>query len=45
VSSGRRSNFPKIDSLLRAGVAVLEIGAAGAADQKRVAGEDAVAIT
>ena len=29
--------------ILRAGVAVLEIGAAGAADQQRVAGEDAVA--
>ena len=42
VSSGRRSRRLKIELVLRARIAVLEVGAAGAADQQRVAGEHAV---
>ena len=43
MSSGRRSSLLKIESYCARAVAVLEVGAAGAADQQRVAGEDAVA--
>jgi len=37
VSSGSLSSRPKIDFILRPRAAILEIGAAGAADQQRVA--------
>ena len=42
MSSGSFSSLPNSDFVLRPRAAVLEVRAAGAADQQRVAGEDAV---